>query len=166
MKMWHMIFIEIIWLIFPNFFLCVDLINVISVFMDEGKVWLKVESLAFSGKWRFWIFLHLSERKIDCYVMLAVRWTSAARLCPNAESKRQCGTCPFNTDILNNAFGGVMPDFGGCGSPRQLALRSGQFFSLFGQILELISNLSLDSSMALKFLTSFTLKLAELWDLA
>ena len=42
----------------------------------------------------------------------------------------QCRTCPFDTDILDNAFGGVWPDFGGGGSPNQLAPRSGQFSSL------------------------------------
>ena len=39
----------------------------------------------------------------------------------------QCETCPFDTHILDNTFGGVWLDFGGGGSSEQLAPRSGRF---------------------------------------
>lgn len=69
-------------------------------------------------------------RKIGRYAALAALVNPAAKFWPNAWFSCLCRTCSFDTYELDNAWGSVRPDFGGSGSAKQIASRSGQFFSL------------------------------------
>ena len=69
---------------------------------------------------RSWVLRILKDVKINfCYLIIGKHFFQT--LNPDVSK----GHTPFDTDILDNVFGSVWPDFGGGGSPKRLAPRSG-----------------------------------------